>query len=50
MEVILGGKLFYIGKVIDVKREIKGGWIIGIVILELFIDEDEEIVVCVDVR
>ncbi|KAF4345368.1 hydantoinase oxoprolinase [Fusarium beomiforme] len=48
--VIPGGKLLYTGKVIDVKREIKGGWTIGTATLEPFTDEDEDIVVCGDER
>jgi DUF917 family protein len=50
LEVIPGGKLLYTGKVIDVKREIKGGWTIGTATLEPFTDEDEETVVCADAR
>ncbi|KAF7552726.1 hypothetical protein G7Z17_g4114 [Cylindrodendrum hubeiense] len=38
--VIPGGRLLYTGKVIDIRREVKGGWTIGTATLEPFDDEE----------
>lgn len=40
LDAVPGGKLLYTGKVVDVKREVKGGWTIGTATLEPF-DQDE---------
>ncbi|KAI5468172.1 hypothetical protein BGZ63DRAFT_399694 [Mariannaea sp. PMI_226] len=40
LSVIPGGRLLYTGKVVDVQREVKGGWTIGSATLEPFTDED----------
>lgn len=39
--MVPGSKLLYSGKVVDIKREVKGGWTIGTATLEPF-DDDEE--------
>ncbi|CAM1505875.1 Fc.00g115120.m01.CDS01 [Cosmosporella sp. VM-42] len=41
LDVIPGGKLLYTGKVVDVRREVKGGWTIGTTTLEPFNDDED---------
>lgn len=36
------GRLVYKGKVVDVRREVKGGWTIGTTTLEPFRDDDDD--------
>ena len=42
LDVIPGGRLLYTGKVVDVRREVKGGWTIGTATLEPFNEEETE--------
>ncbi|RFU74566.1 hydantoinase [Trichoderma arundinaceum] len=37
-----GGRLLYTGKVVDIRREVKGGWTIGTATLEPFDNDDDE--------
>ncbi|KAK0756333.1 hypothetical protein N5P37_011248 [Trichoderma harzianum] len=42
LNAVPGGKLLYTGKVVDIRREVKGGWTIGTATLEPFDDDDDE--------